>query len=192
MINLKSWLRRHPQPYKLRTDLGKVLMVGDGRSKWADLEATLATLAPQSLEALDANDQVLRATRLEMEDEIEQSTKSSEDRKGQREATYVQIARLLNEAHDAGAKRVGEGYLNCFEKLYALVDILSQRLVGIERAYQAQIDQRASDALAMVEAAKSGGSGPLDGLIGQMVADAMTKQPAAAAAKTPPANGKAK
>ena len=36
-MNLRSWLRRVPQPVKVRLDGKKVVRVGEGKNKWRDV-----------------------------------------------------------------------------------------------------------------------------------------------------------
>jgi hypothetical protein len=65
---LRSWLRRQPQPAKLKLDDAKSIVVPEGRGRWRTLLETLAAHAPKKLEALDADDKPLRATACTQED----------------------------------------------------------------------------------------------------------------------------
>lgn len=152
-MNLRRWLRRDPRPHAIRCDGAQVVPVPTVGQVWAQLEETLTALAPSKLEALDSAGAVLRAVVLETDDAPSSATSSSPSSSGTELAT---IARIIADAHDAGARRHAEAYGLAFSENTKLVGLLAQRLAGLETAWQkamAQVAQAQADAAA---AASSG------------------------------------
>ncbi len=89
------------------------------------------------------------------------------------------LARLICEAHDAGARRHAESYALAFQENTKLVQILAQRLGGLEQAWQKAMQQTAqAQANAMVAAADAASQSddPAGGAIATMLASAMMQQ----------------
>jgi hypothetical protein len=193
-MNIRAWLRRHPHPHKVRTDAGKEILIGDGRSKWADAEASIALLAPSSIEALDKDGSILRVCNCapdgELVDTNPEQTREAAAQKTARETEFVTIAKLLNDAHDAGAKRHAEAYRESWDKLYDLVKTIADRLTSVERLYHREIDEKAKAvADAIANAIPADADADMDQVVKAMVVQALTNQGAAA---KPNGNGHAK
>jgi hypothetical protein len=64
---LRSWIMQAPRPVTIRvtTGDGERQTVAVGTGSWAQLAATVLTLGPEMLEALDGSGNVLRATSIE-------------------------------------------------------------------------------------------------------------------------------
>lgn len=136
MTNLRSWLHRSPQPVKvtarLRNGDEKTVRIGATRSKWRDAEAALKTAV--YCEALDEAGEILRA----WEEESEETTQRSAAGK---ETQLAELARLLVEAGDVGAQRQAEAYQLAFEQQSRLVQIIFERLAGLERVWGSQFTE---------------------------------------------------
>lgn len=176
---LRNWLTRQPQPVMLHCyddedELRKV-KVGLGRAKWRDAEAAISNAA--RVEALDADGNVMRVCEL---DSGEVTATGKGPSKGDKSPDIVQLARLLHEAHDAGAARHEAAYRMGFDSLAALVNTLAERLAVMEMAWHKLL-------LAQQEAA---GFDPNAPLVQQVVAMALGGQPPKV--EPPKPNGKEK
>jgi hypothetical protein len=182
---LRRWLRREPHPVRLRCD-GRDVAVGTGNNKWRDTEDSVVALSPSKVEALDANGVLLRVYRL---DGDEDEDKGAEEEKPKTELEAM--ARMLLEAHDAGAQRHAEAYALAFTKMVELVQILSTRLGGLETAWQRAMKETAraqADALLAAQEAQQN-EDPAGQAIAMMAAAAMGGSPATQAAAGAAANG---
>lgn len=141
--SFRRWLRRHPQPTRLRVD-GRDVSVATGANQWAVTEESVMTLSPSRVEALDDKGVVLRATSFEKEDRDDDD---DDDAKQAPVTELTTMARLLAEAHDAGARRHAEAYALAFAENTKLVQILATRLSGLETAWQKAM-QRTAEAQA--------------------------------------------
>jgi len=162
---LRRWLRRTPQPTKIRLDGEKVVAVAQGANQWAVTEETVLALNPSRIEALDSTGLVLRALNLrdEEDDEPAKKTPVAEDR-------FNQFARLLNEAHAAGATQHAEAYTKAFDYMVRLVDTFAQRLTGLEKAWSQAITQSAQAQAEAVLARGEGNGDPAGAAIAAMIA----------------------
>jgi hypothetical protein len=140
-MNLKSWLRRSPPATKLRFDGKRVYVVGQGKTKWVDAENAIAAYAPTLLEALNEDENVLRVTQLEPGGASDAPT---EDPKNV--SRDVELARIILEATDRGAMRHAEAYTLAFAENTKLVQILAERLGGLETAWQQSLIDKANAA----------------------------------------------
>ena len=144
-MSLRAWIRRAPKPTTVRVD-GSQLVPVPTSGQWASqLEETLTALAPSKLEALDDSGRVVRAVVLE-EDTDAAPGRAPAPASGSELAV---VARLLAEAHDAGARRHADAYSLAFSENTKLVQLLATRLSGLESAWQkamAQLAQAQADA----------------------------------------------
>lgn len=161
-MNLHSWLRRIPIPSKVVLDQKRTVQVGQGKTKWRDVLEVIENVQPTLIEALDAEGHVLRVTNLNPTGEAE-TEKQSEARKD--ETQLVQIARLLNEAHEAGAKRHEAAYRIGYDKMSELVTAFSERATNLEAAWVAMLNQHAQTVVDHAEElAEKAGEGEGDGI----------------------------
>jgi hypothetical protein len=151
---------------------------------WAVTEESVLSLQPNRVEALDGNGVVLRATQLGDDDDDE----AAETPKVETELTT--LARLLAEAHDAGARRHAEAYALAFRENTQLVQILASRLSGLENAWQKAMQQTAQAHADAVLASAQQQEDPAGAAIAGMMAQ-MALASAAKPAPTPAPNGKA-
>lgn len=114
----------------------------NGANCWAALEATVLSMDPRRVEALDNGGTVLRAITLGDDDADEAST-DVDEKKATYEDRDTRMARIICDAHDAGAKRHADAYDLAFTKFAELVNILSVRLGGLENAWQKAMAQTA-------------------------------------------------
>jgi hypothetical protein len=133
MFDLRSWLRRAPKPKKLRIKTGdgeeRVIELGKGRYLWNEVEQTVRTAEAISVECLDGEGTILRATKLSEEDGEDGPEVSKED-KSLSKAIRDQAAMLdrygarLNEAFAMGSKAASQSS----DKLVELVEVLTNHL----------------------------------------------------------------
>jgi hypothetical protein len=166
--SLRRWLRRSPQPHKLRVD-GRDLAVATGANQWAVTEESVVAMAPSKIEALDASGLVLRALALDKGEDEDASTPVDKPRGA--ESDLVTLGRLLNEAADNAAKRHENAYRLAFEENTKLVGTLVDRLGGLETAWQKAMGIAArAQADAMAAQAMSGeGGDPAGAAIANML-----------------------
>jgi hypothetical protein len=188
--SLRRWLRRQPQPTRLRVD-GRDVAIATGANHWAVTEETLRSLNPSRIEAIGEAGVMLRAMSLDRADADDETATPARS-----ETELTTLARIIADAHDAGARRHAEAYQMAFSENTQLVTILATRLGHLESAWQeamqaaaqAQADAMAADA----EAAAAASGDPAGGAVAAMLAGAMGGGPAAAmmaAAKQQKPNG---
>lgn len=147
MVNLRSWLRRNPQPASVRVD-GRSIPMGTGARRWADVEATILAVGGSSLEALDASGQLLRATQLDGECADTSATPGQPRASApvstlDQGALLGQFAQLLSAAYQQGASATRESYALAFTENTNLVKLLANRLGSLEVAWQRAMTQTA-------------------------------------------------
>lgn len=182
---LRRWLRRHPQPARLRVDARDVA-VASGANQWAVTEESVLALNPSRVEALDANGVMLRATVLD-------GSADADDAKpvaAAPESELAMLARLIGEAHDAGARRHAEAYALAFAENTRLVQILANRLGSLETSWQKAMQHaanaQAQAVIAVSEAQAAQSADPSDVAVHAMLAQAI------GGAVSAPRNGVAK
>lgn len=168
-MNVKSWLRRVPQPTTLRLDRKKVLRIGEGKTKWRDVLDAIELEQPSILEALDSDGAVIRITELAAAEE--KSAEPGKDEKPQSE--LAQLGRMLLDAYRAGADQHAKAYELAFAENTKLVGVLADRLGGLETAWQQTLERRADELLT-----RGGGDGEslLDGPLAPLVSGFLAKQ----------------
>lgn len=174
-MNLRRWLRREPRPSIIRAD-GRDVRVPTSGNVWASLEETLTAMNPTRLEALDDSGALLRAVQLEADDEPAAAAPAAPA--GTSDAYLERLARIISDAHDAGAKRHADAYGLAFQENTKLVQLLAHRLSGLETAWSQAMRQVAE---AQQEVALASAN-PGEGGMGEVVA--MFAQAAAAGAGT--------
>ena len=168
-MNLRRWLRRDPKPASLRAD-GRVITVPTSGNVWADLEATIESIGPAKLEAIGADGSLLRAIDLEVADDGLGASDGAQQR-AQAHSELAAIARMISDAHDAGAKRHAQAYEVAFARHTELVAILAQRLSGLETAWQRAMQQlaQAQADVAMAQASGQESGDPAGAAIAAML-----------------------
>lgn len=163
---LRRWLQRHPHPTTVVAfdvegdELGTVELDPKARSRWRDCESAVASWPCARLEARNGAGSVLRAFALDIEPSaVPQVAKTQSDQ-------LVQLAKLLHDAHDAGAKRHEEAYARGFEQITVLVKVMSERLAGLEKAWHRLLMSLGKDA----ENPVSQGEGLLENIIAMAAA----------------------
>lgn len=89
-MNLKSWLRRSPQPAVIVSG-ERSIRVPDGPRKWAELEETITELGLSRIEARDAKGAVLRVVTLETDGEGNTEATEAATEKRERESVASMI-----------------------------------------------------------------------------------------------------
>lgn len=156
-MNLKSWLRRVPQPHTLRLDDKKVLRISEGKNKWRDILDAVALEQPAKVEALDEAGNVIRVTQL-----ADPEDKASEEAGGARpKSELAELGALIAGAYRAGAEQHAAAFQLAFAENTKLVQVLAERLGGLEKAWQTTLEQRAAE---YMQQGGGGGEG-IDGLM---------------------------
>lgn len=97
-MNITYWLRKTPRPAALLADDKRIEIPKNARA-WKDLTATIASLEPSKITALDGQGNVIRSIVLESDDDDDGKAQPSA------EMTDVQFfGRLLAEAYEKGGK----------------------------------------------------------------------------------------
>jgi hypothetical protein len=186
-MNVKSWLRRIPQPTKIRFDKKTLVNVGQGKNRWKDVFDAIITMQPNLVEALDSEGALIRATELASEEEAKETEEALTTEK---QSDLAQLGKLLLDAYKAGASAHAESYKLAFEENTKLVTVLSNRLGGLEQAWQQTLEQRANE---LTDTGNGGGGdalGPLAPMLQGMAVKMMTQT--AEASASAPRNGKGK
>jgi hypothetical protein len=168
-VNLSSWVRRVPIPDKLRLDGKHLFKVGNGPKKWREALDYIESVHPSQVECLNAEGEVTRTTKVdfgETEDE-------SDEKKSKGSSRDIELANIIMEAGDRGARRHAEAYGVAFTKMTDLVGIIAERLTGIENAWQETLENRAA-ALQSTEEPES--QDPAGAMVGQLINMAAAKQ----------------
>jgi len=171
----------------LRVD-GRDVAIATGANFWAVTEESIVALSPSKVEALDATGVCLRAMQLDRDDDDAAAAAAP---KAETELTV--LARLIGEAHDAGARRHAEAYALAFAENTKLVQILAARLGGLETAWQKAMQQTAqAQADALYAQATSNGEDPAGQAVGAMIATALASGGVVPPPRAPAVNGAAK
>jgi hypothetical protein len=168
-VNLSSWVRRVPIPDKLRLDGKHLFKVGNGPKKWREALDYIESVHPSQVECLNAEGEVTRTTKVdfgETEDE-------SDEKKSKGSSRDIELANIIMEAGDRGARRHAEAYGVAFTKMTDLVGIIAERLTGIENAWQETLENRAA-ALQSTEEPES--QDTAGAMVGQLINMAAAKQ----------------
>ena len=188
-MNLRSWLRREPSPASIMlADLE--IAVPDGRSKWAELDATIAGKAKRGdrVEAYDDDGTLLRAfvwNEGAAEPPAPTETAAAVVARSE-DARLVEFARLIAAASDRGAERHAQAYQTAFNTMENLVNLVSNRLVAMETAWQKAMVATAQAQAEAIRAQQSGDAeSPMAMLLPMLMGGMAPKTP------TPP-NGTSK
>lgn len=155
-MNLKSWLRRVPQPHSLRLDDKKVLRISEGKNKWRDILDAVALEQPVKVEALDTDGNVIRVTQL-----ADPEDKQDEAGAAKPKSELAELGALIAGAYKSGAEQHAAAFQLAFAENTKLVQVLAERLGGLEKAWQTTLEQRAAEYMQ-----QGGGSGEgIDGLM---------------------------
>jgi hypothetical protein len=143
--NVRSWLRRQPQPHscrvKTREGTTKTVALPEGARRWAKAEATLAALDPDVVEALDHKGNVLRAfdTGHPPDDEDDEEPDSPSILDASKDvhppSRIVEMSRIVADVSDRAAARHENAYKQAFDMLVHIVTTMSARLEGMEKAW---------------------------------------------------------
>lgn len=189
---IRGWLLQLPKPHTVRVtvDGGEPQTLKPGRS-YAKLADTIVALGADLVEALDKDNSVIRATRMQAE-EAQRSDAAAVPEGLKADPNALMLTHFANLVHRAYEHSTEIA----FTKMVELVDKMNDRADGIEqRLERAEARNRAllQDAVdaeldRAQEVAAAGASGEGDigqQLIGGFLSGAMTKQQA-----KPAANGK--
>jgi hypothetical protein len=158
-IDLRRWLRRQPQPAKLRVD-GRDVAIPTERSPWAALEATVLAMEASKVEAFAADGTVIRVVRLDGDDDDVEPADEVTAVGSPQMLDVVAMSKLLAEAHKEGYAALNRAN----EENTRLVGLVLERLSGVEHAYAATLKQ-----LAEAQASEAGGGGGMGEIVSALV-----------------------
>lgn len=183
-VNIKSWLRRLPQPAKLRLDKKTVVRVGEGKNKWRDCIDTILAQQPHILEALDGDGEVIRTTELTAEGDQDDSPPAPKDGPN---TELAQLGALLKEAYVDGAKAHADAYQKLLAEHVKLMQLVVDRNLRLEERAEESWEEKAAQIAAGNGDLAEIMNGPLGVLINAVMGRMLeTKKPEPAADK----NGK--
>lgn len=184
MADLRHFLSRAPVPRAVRAVLAEgepvTIAIGPSRKRWSDAEGAIP---PETirLEALDANGAVMRSLAIGEPDDAPPARPGATTANAA-PSTPLELARIVLDATDAGARRHAAAYEATMRELVGLVRIIAdqhaaaqRRLAALESAYHRMVR-------AAPDAAAEDGAG-LDALMGPLLAAAFSPP-------AEPANGK--
>lgn len=206
MTSLRAWLRKSPQPHRLRVrnaddEEREIQLSADARHRWKSAEEAILTMRAVAVECLDAAGAVIRAQQLEhdSDDEGESDSMAKREREyDKRRAAEVRgIADVLDryglrmtEAFEAGSNAASQGQAQLTGLVETLAANLSVAITNVHtlgtnffNTLQGVLDQHAGGE-------ESGGNKELLASVLQLAtAHAAGK---AASRPAPPSNGKGK
>jgi|SRR5215471_8922854 len=185
-MNVRSWLRRVPNPTKIRLDRKKEIRIGEGKNKWRDALDVIALEQPSVLEALDNDGTVIRMTEL-AEGKADGEEPAEKGPKLPPEFQVLQaFGALLLDAYVKGAEQHARAYELAFGENTKLVTALSQQSRHYQRELDSMLEQRLQQA-----AEGAGGEGFADFLNGPLAPLVSTLATKMLQEPKPASNGKA-
>lgn len=124
ITGLRRWLKQTPHPHSVRLDGKSVLRIGNHTSRWAECEQSIEAMGVCTVEALDANGDVLRAFAVREPEE----EKPRMQREEWPESETAQIAQAITAACDRAAARHENAYRMSFDKLSEMYQAQALRL----------------------------------------------------------------
>lgn len=130
VTNLKSWLRRQPQPARIRYTTAEdeereLELSSKARNRWSDAAEALEHVGAKCIEALDKDGKVLRVTKRDEDGETTSGADAVEKQKAKETAALALVldaqGRRISEAFNAGADAASRGQDN----LVQVVNILT-------------------------------------------------------------------
>lgn len=153
----------------MRFDSKKTVLISDGKNKWREALNSIEQLRPSQIELLNDEGNLLRVTQVKGDPD---ASDDDDDglRKGKGSHRDVEMARIVMEAGDRGAARNADAYGLAFDKMVELVQVLADRLTGMENAWVETLNARAA------EVAAAGSGDPGDQAVGQLLTLAAGQQ----------------
>jgi len=143
--DLRRWLKKHPHPVSIRAydsdDDEKMFKMGVSKSRFRDAEESLGSFSAVKLEALDADNNVLRV--LEFEGEASSGKKGKGKDGVDVEAMLIRFAEIYDSGCDKAAQRHEAAYRLGFEHQATLIGVLSARLQALEKAWHTALMNQA-------------------------------------------------
>lgn len=154
MFDLRAWLRRNPQPRKLRLtvdDDEKIVDLGKGRRKWAEVEQTVVNARASLVECLDEELSVIRSYRLE--DNEPESAENPQDKavkahNSNMAAMFDAYGKRLVDAFGAGAAAASsqqDHLVGLVENLTGHLTVAITNLHAISTNYANLVQSQARD-----------------------------------------------
>lgn len=143
MATLRAWLRRTPQPARLRVrtvddEERTIELSADGRNKWRNAEEAIVAARAIVVECLDASGAILRAQELEHESDeasgdYDRAREEKAIGKERRELAQVldRYGAKLTDAFRAGADAAGQSSSSLIELVQALTGHLTLAITNL-------------------------------------------------------------
>lgn len=179
-MNLRDWIRKRPQPTKLRVD-GKDVALVQGKNIWADALRTIEALKGTNLEAIAADGTVLRACTLD-------GTEDDDDDKGKPGASKVvselaALAGIVATAYKDAFALAQTSMDNANAKLVEVAASATNRATALEAVWQQTLADRAKEVEERIASQKTGDDDEeIEGLVKAMVAGKLSPASNGAAA----------
>ena len=138
---VSHFLRKKPKPATIVIDGADRVACASGGRWIAAVRDVLDSRDWTRIEALDADGAVLRGIDAVVDTDtpdVEPATVALDS------SQIVQIATLLERAADRGAARHAEAYAVAFDRYGDLVQMLAERLTGVENAWNRAMSERAN------------------------------------------------
>lgn len=176
MFDLRAFLRRSPQPYKLRirTQAGqeRVIELPQSKRRWADIEASVRSTGAIDVECLDKEGGIIRACSLTDEDleldDAPPNAQAAHDEKIVTKALVAQAQMLdrygarMNDAYERGARAASATQAELVELVRVLTENYNAAIVNMHNL-------AANLAQQMIETATNGGDGGGNGALVEKV-----------------------
>lgn len=173
-MDIKSWLRKAPQPVALLCD-GKRVAVSDGPRKWADTLDTITSMGTTRLEALAADGTILRVVELtggEVDQADEKQTPGAANLAAlSKLGELAQLAQILGDISDRAAARHEGAYKLAFGEFGKINAAILDRLTAMEQSWImslntiAELKMQLADAVAEAESKNEESGGLINNLL---------------------------
>lgn len=179
-MDVKSWLRKQPQPHSVVCD-GRKVLVATGPRKWAETAETIASLGTTRLEALSEDGTTLRVVELEAGEAApaeDKGSKAGPDLAGlSKLGELAQLAQIIGHVSDQAAQRHQAAYAMAFTEFAKMNAAVMERLSGMEQSWILSLNTISDLRMQLVDAiadAKNAQEGSQDGLVTQLLGTAIT------------------
>jgi hypothetical protein len=176
--NIKSWLRRSPQPASIRIVSGgesrQIAIPHADPRKWAIVEETINAADPEVVEALDAGGAIIRGLeRKPAEDDEDETGETASEAKADLAIARRAVAKAsmldkygqrLNEAYEKGAHAGAQGS----EQVVTLCSMLMQHFSNLMTSFHETNLKVAELVQELAETKGEKESSPAEQLIGQI------------------------
>ena len=184
MFDLRSFLRRKPQPRMLRIETPdgteKTIDLGEGRTRWHQAEETVRAANAAKVECLDKDGKVLRAQRLSDDDVEARDSDDAQERSADKlltrqhammAAMFDSYGKRIADAYTAGAQAASQSQDQVLSLVETLSSNLSTAIVNLHNVavtHAQSVQANAEQVAALMQAMQGGEGGSTQALMGLM------------------------